>query len=80
MEPLKVSVLEALVASVSQKSARTRPRKALRLDVGGVTEAARSYCIAGTPSLRRGPVLIVTSNNEHAQIWENELLFWLRKL
>ncbi|MFO0704519.1 MAG: hypothetical protein U0517_00890 [Candidatus Andersenbacteria bacterium] len=83
MEPTHVSALEALVSSAYKKATKKPQRpagKALRLDVGGVTEAARSYLIAGTPSLRRGPVLIVTSDNEHAQIWENELRFWLKRL
>jgi len=80
MEPTSVSGLEALVASVQKKIEKKPQHKALRLDVGGVTEAARSYVVAGTPSIQRGPVLIVTSDNEHAQIWENELRFWLKHL
>ncbi|MDP2587151.1 MAG: CarD family transcriptional regulator, partial [bacterium] len=80
MEPNAASGLEALVAPTLQKTSTKRQRKALRLDVGGVTEAARSYLIAGTPSLRRGPVLIIAGDNEHAQIWENELTLWLKRL
>jgi transcription-repair coupling factor (superfamily II helicase) len=75
MEPAEFSVLEALVA---QKKSKTRTPKPLRLAVSGVTEAARSYLIAGTPSLHTGPVLIVASDNEHAAIWANELRFWLQ--
>jgi transcription-repair coupling factor (superfamily II helicase) len=76
MEPHYSVELEALVASLLQKS-NTRTRKPLRLDVSGVTEAARSYLVSGTSSIQRGPVLVVTSDNEHAAIWAGELRFWL---
>lgn len=67
------------MASAFGKGKTERRRTALRLDVSGVTEAARSYLVAGTPSLWKGPVLVVTSNNEHAQVWANELRFWLSR-
>jgi len=67
------------VASAFKKGRTERRRQPLRLDVSGVTEAARSYLVAGAPSLLTGPVLVVTSNNEHAQVWANELRFWLKR-
>lgn len=76
MEPVKTKVLEALVANLLKEHTK-RSRQALRLDLSGVTEAARPYIIAATPSVQTGPVLIVTADNEHAQIWVNELRFWL---
>lgn len=78
MEPGKTPVLEALVASLQNN--KKRQTKPIRLELSGVTEAARSYCLAGARNLLAGPVLVVTSDNEHAQIWANELRFWQKHL
>ena len=51
--------------------------KKLRLNVTGVTEAARPYLITKTPSLLSGPILVATADNDHVAVWTNELKLWL---
>ncbi len=77
MEPAKTKVLEALVAKLQKENTKLSGQ-ALQLDLSGVTEAARPYIIAATPSVQTGPILIVATDNEHAAIWANELRFWLK--
>ncbi len=77
MEPKKTQVLEALVAKLLKQ--HTKPSgQAVTLDLSGVAEAARPYIISATPTYQSGSILIITSDNEHANIWANETRLWLK--